>query len=181
MNPVDESIIALWDKYHLPEKKRIHVTLVARVCEYIGMKVNEFSNELVINLKQLQTAALLHDIDNGVEFLPGERHPDAAVRILRNEQLDPIADIVKTHSLTSVLNAEIKPQKWVEKVLYVSDKMVKYEIITLDKRFALWRSEALPASALRTLDLCYPLAKKLELEIFSYIQESPDSLSRILA
>ena len=181
MKPIDTSMIRLWEKYHLPEKKRVHVTLVAHVCEFIGMKVNEISKKTVVDLQLLSMAALLHDIDNGVEFLPGEHHPDAAVRILRSEHMETVAEIVKTHSLTSVLNKEIVPKKWEEKILYVADKMVKYEIITVDKRFALWRNESLPLSAIRSLDQCYPIVKNLELEVFSFIHEDPNSLARILA
>ncbi len=180
MNQIDQSITTLWDRYQLPEKKRIHVLYVARVCEYIGIKVNEESKKNCIDIQLLKSAALLHDIDIGIPFLPGEVHPDAAVRILRAEHLDTVADIVKKHSLYAILDRTIMPTTWEEKILYLSDKMVKYSVITVDKRFMLWRNDHLPNEALMKLERCYPLVKKLEKEIFSYIRVHPEDLSHII-
>lgn len=180
MNLVNDNILSIWNKYKLPDNKRIHVSWVARVAGYIGLKVNEVAKESIVDVELLHTASLLHDIDNGIPFLSGEVHPDAAVRILRTEHLEKVADIVKTHSLSSILDAEIMPKKWEEKVLYIADKMVKYEVITVDKRFALWRKEELPEVARIQLSRCYPLVKQLEYDIFTYIHVDPEHLSRIL-
>lgn len=180
MQSTDQIIYMLWEKYALPAKKRVHVSLVERVADFLARKLMEATPDIHIDLSLLHKAALLHDIDNGVQFLPHEIHPDAAVRILRWEGLPEVADIVKTHSLYSVLDAGIMPQKWEEKVLYLSDKMVKYEIITVDKRFALWRAEQLPHEAVEKMNRCYPFVKKLEDEIFSRIHVDPGQVASYL-
>lgn len=181
MQITDSYILSLWEKYALPAKKRVHVTLVAQVANFLALKLMEASPDIHINLSILRKAALLHDIDNGVQFLPNESHPDAAVRILQEEGLSEIADIVKTHSLYAVLSAGIMPQKWEEKILYVSDKMVKYEIITVDERFALWRNEQLPKETIEKINRCYPIVKELESEIYSRIHMDPHAVASYLS
>ncbi len=167
----------IWEKYSLPENKRIHVTLVAQVSGFLGKKLEEFSRDIQIDSSTLRYASLLHDIDKNVVRLPGEIHPDTAVRILQEEELPAIARIVKTHSLYAILDAGIMPTTWEEKVLYLADKMVKYSIITVDKRFDLWRKEDLPDSEMKKLDECYPLVKKLEIDIFSRIHTAPEQVA----
>lgn len=160
MIPTRQQTKALWDKYHLPQKKRMHVELVARVAMKLAKKIS-------VNRPLLLAAALLHDIDKAVEKLPGERHPDAAVRILREEGMEEVADLVKTHPLHSILDPAIAPKTQEEKLLYLADKMVKYDIVGVDRRFALWRDEQLPWEEQAVLDASYPNVKALEQEVFN--------------
>jgi len=160
MVPTREEAIALWDIYALPESKRNHCTLVAQVAVW-------FATKLRVPTTLIEVAALLHDIDKAVPRLPGERHPDTAVRILKEHGMDDVADLVKTHPLHAILDVRISPKTWEEKILYLSDKMVKDSIITVDERFALWRAEQLPKDAVEVLDAAYPLAKALEHEVYA--------------
>ena len=173
MIPTEDQCKQLWDKYHLPEAKRLHVSLVARVALF-------FATKFQVNISLLQAAALLHDIDKAIPRFPGEVHPDTAVRILREEGMGEVADIVKTHSLHAMLDPAIAPKSWEEKLLYLADKMVKYDIITVDERFKLWRDEQLSADAKAVLDKSYPLVKKLEKDVFDYICIPPEETKNIL-
>lgn len=155
MIPTEEQAKKLWDKYHLPERKRIHVSLVAK-------KAISLAKKMKVNKKLLVAASLLHDIDKGVS---SKNHPEVAVKILREEGLEEVADVVATHSLHAILDPNTAPKTIEEKLLYLADKMTKYEIITVDKRFALWREERLSKSALNILDRVYPKVKKLESEV----------------
>ncbi|MBI4066383.1 HDIG domain-containing protein, partial [Candidatus Gottesmanbacteria bacterium] len=92
MIPAEDQVMQLWDKYDLPEGKRRHVKLVANVARLLATK-------LKINEPLLTAGALLHDIDKNVPKLPGERHPDAGVRILQEEGMGEVASLVKTHPL----------------------------------------------------------------------------------
>lgn len=160
MIPSESQAKALWDKYELPEPKRRHVMLVAKVAEILADKINK-----PINKPLLIAGALLHDIDKAAHIHPGERHPDAAVRILREEGMPEVAALVKTHPLHAILDPSIAPKTWEEKLLYLADKMVKYEIITVDERFKLWNEEHLPPTEQDILDRAYPKVKGLEEEI----------------
>ena len=178
MIPSDKQVSELWDRYSLPEQKQIHVALVARVAVFLGHKINIETGEK-INLKLLEAAALLHDIDKAVQKLPGERHPDSAVRVLREEGMDEIADIVATHSLHEILERATTPKTWEQKLLYLADKMVKYDIVGVDQRFALWRAEQLPPDAVIVLDKSYPIVKKLEQEVFTLCHISLDDVVKL--
>ena len=80
-----------------------------------------------------------------------------------------VADLIKMHSLPSILNQTMALKTWEEKLLFLSDKMVKHEIITVDERFRLWRKEDLPQDTVIMLDAAFPLVKKLEKEVVDII------------
>lgn len=172
MIPTEKQAKKLWEKYILPEKKRIHVALVAKLAMYFATKIH-------VNKKLLLAAALLHDIDKKTPKFSGEKHPDAAVRILREEGMNEVANVVKTHALHSILNVEISPKTWEEKLLYLADKMVKYDIVGVDKRFALWNEEHLPSQDQEILDACYSKVKKLEQEVFKLAQISLNDILKM--
>lgn len=179
MIPTENQAKALWEKYHLPEKKRIHVSLVARVAVFLASECQKKITGYRINIPLLFVSALLHDIDKAIPKLPGEQHPDTGVRVLREEGMDEVADIVKTHSLHSILDPKIRPATWEEKLLYLADKTVKLQIITVDERFKLWNDEHLPSDAQHTLDTCYPLVKALEKEVLDLIEIKSEDIARL--
>ncbi|OGG29905.1 hypothetical protein A2973_00220 [Candidatus Gottesmanbacteria bacterium RIFCSPLOWO2_01_FULL_49_10] len=178
MIPTQDQAKQLWDKYELPEGKRRHVALVARVARMLAQQIDKVTKQQ-INIALLNAAALLHDIDKNADKRSGERHPDAAVRILREEGMEEVAALVKTHPLHAILDGAIAPKSWEEKLLFLADKMVKYEIMTVDKRFKLWNDERLPPSAQIVLDRSYPKAKELEREIFGIVRIFPDNLAQL--
>jgi putative nucleotidyltransferase with HDIG domain len=180
MVPNEQQIKALWDKYQLPPAKRIHVAKVAHVALYLARAIQKKDSSVRIDEALLFAAAMLHDIDKAIEKLPGEKHPDTGVRVLREEDMNEIANLVVTHPSHSILDEKISPKTWEERLLYLSDKMVKYEIITVDKRFDLWRAEELPAQAREILEACYPKVKELEREIFSLISMDPSQMARVV-
>ncbi len=172
MIPTDEQVKALWNKYNLPRQKRTHVAFVARVAMF-------FATKFQVNKKLLLAAALLHDIDKNIPNFSGERHPDTAVRILKEEGMDEVAAIVKTHPLHAILDPSIVPKTLEEKILYLSDKMVKYDIVGVDGRFALWRAEKLPSEARALLEHAYPKVKDLEQEIFSLAAVTQEDIAKL--
>jgi putative nucleotidyltransferase with HDIG domain len=165
MIPNEDQVNALWEKYHLPDKKRIHVALVGRVAMY-------FASKFQVDKKLLLAAALLHDIDKSV----GGKHPERAVAILQKEGMSEVAEIVKTHALHLILDPKKSPKTWEQKLLYLADKMVKYDIVGVDKRFVLWNEENLPPKEQEILNACYPKVKKLEQEVFKLAQILPDDI-----
>jgi len=186
MIPTEDQAKALWDTYELPEKKRIHVALVAKVARAMAKLLLDNNTcdaatnlPIVINVKLLVAGALLHDIDKNIPKQAGERHPDPAVRVLKEEGMEEVASVVAAHSLSAILDPKIAPKTWEEKLVYLADKMVKYEIITVDERFNLWRRESLPKEAMHELDQAYPFVKKLEQEIFTLLAVSPAELARL--
>lgn len=168
MIPTEEQAKKLWDKYNLPQRKRQHVTLVAKVALFFVERMSALTHQ-PINASLLRAAALLHDIDKNVPKLPGERHPDAGVRILREEGMEEVASLVKTHPLHAILDPAISPKTIEEKLLFLADKMVKYEVIGLDERFRLWNEEHVPAEEQQVLDAAYPKVKDLQRDVRNLI------------
>jgi predicted hydrolase (HD superfamily) len=179
MIPNDQEIYDLWEKYQLPTEKQTHVVLVETVALFLADKVQAKIHE-TINLGLLHAAALLHDIDKHTEKLPGERHPDACVRILNKADMKEVANVVATHPLHAILDPTISPKTWEQKLLFLADKMVKYEILTVDKRFNLWRDEMLSPEDRTILEKCYPKVKQLEKEILTFIDVSSEVIAKLL-
>ncbi len=167
MIPTENEVKKLWEKYQLPEQKRIHVEKVADLAMYFAEKIN-------VNKQLLRAAALLHDIDKAI----GGKHPETAVKILYREGMDEVAEVVSTHSLHSILGLRA-PKTWEQKLLYLADKMVKYDIVGVDRRFALWRAEHLPPDAVKILDESYPKVKILEQEVFKLARITLDDILKI--
>ncbi len=178
MIPTRDEAMQLWDTYALPQPKRIHVVLVEKVALLLAEKVRA-ATDTFIDTNLLRAAALLHDIDKAVPKAVGEHHPDTGVRILKAEGMEEVAAVVRTHSLSSLLDDQIAPKTWEEKLLYLADKMVKYEVVGVDERFALWRKEHLPSEALAELDRVYPKVKQLEAEICTRIGLTPRDIIRL--
>jgi len=169
---------ALWDKYQIPESKRRHLELVADVAEVMADALETKGIEVEKNL--LLAGALLHDIDKNVQRLPGEQHPDTAVRILNQEGMEEVSRLVKTHSLHSILTDDIAPHTWEEKLLFLADKMVKYDVITVDERFRLWKNEGLPQEGREIIQRTYPKVKKLEKEILDLTDMTSRDIARVV-
>lgn len=177
MIPNEHQCRQLWEKYGLSERKRKHVELVAKVARFFAQQINNVTN-LPINQSLLSAAALLHDIDKNVEKLPGERHPDAGVRILTEEGMEEVAALVATHSLHTILTG--LPKTWEEKLLFLADKMVKDDVIGVDARFALWNDEYLPDDEQQILNAAYPKVKELESEIAKACGIKPEQLAETI-
>ena len=193
MIPNEEQARALWDKYQLPEGKRRHVELVARVALFLAQHIDKVTKRH-INQSLLQAAALLHDIDKNILMLSRETHPDAAVRILNEEGMGEVAALVATHPLHAILagsdlrelqgqtpvDPAICPKTWEEKLLFLADKMVKDDVIGVDARFALWNEEHQTTEEQAILDAAYPKVKELEKEILAFVDTTSEDVARVV-
>lgn len=174
MIPTHSQCLLLFDKFGLPSLKRVHVEAVANLALTLAKKTTDKHPGIQIDLKLLEAACLLHDIDKNIPGGEGEQHPDTAVRVLNELGFNEVADVVMNHSLHCILDPATAPKTWEEKLLYLADKMVKYEVIGVEHRFKLWYKESLPPDAVAILDKSFPLVKQLEKEIFELVGESPD-------
>lgn len=163
--PSTTRIRYFWKLYDLPKNKRKHSALVAKVANFLANRCALGKSGCSVNIKLLVAASLLHDIDKNAKLLFGEKHPDAAVRILKAEGMDEIAGLVAKHPLHTILDEELRPKTLEEKILFLADKMVKYDIITVDERFRLWRDESWSDAERRILRAAYPKVKALEKEL----------------
>jgi putative nucleotidyltransferase with HDIG domain len=181
MIPTQQQSYQLWDKYHLPDKKRIHVQLVTDTALFLAGELQK-KQRIQINLALLEAGCLLHDIDKAIPRLANEHHPETGVRVLREEGMDDIASLIQFHSVQYIEDLATAPKTWEEKLLFLSDKMVKQEVITVDKRFELWYAETdLPEEQKIMLHRVYPIVKALEKEIFDLIGIFPEDVAQLVA
>jgi len=179
MIPTDNQIFSLWDKYHLPEIKRRHVQLVADVSNYFSKRYKEKFGEGSINILLVRAAAILNDIDKAAQILPGEHHPDACVRILINEGMKEVASVVASHPLHAILDPARSPKTPEEMFLFLADKMVKHEIISVDRRFALWKKEKPKSDILQVLTETYQRVKHLEQRVFRLLDINQSDIEQL--
>jgi putative nucleotidyltransferase with HDIG domain len=179
MIPSVDQAKAFWEKYQTPPNKRTHLELVASVALFLAHAYEKKHAGTHVDVGLLQAAALLHDIDKSVAKLPGEQHPDTAVRILREEGMPEVARLVETHPLHTILDPALQLKTLEEKLLFLADKMVKYEIITVDKRFDLWRNENLAPEVRSLVEESYPKVKALEKEIFDALGIIPADIAKL--
>ena len=178
MIPTPDQAISLWQTYALPEQKKKHSFLVASVAVWIAKQIEQHT-KIHIAKELVYVAGLLHDIDKNISWNTGETHPDAGVRILMSLGYDEVAVLVEKHPLHAILDPALAPVTLEEKVLYLADKMTKYEVLSVDERFSLWRAEPLTPEERSVLDAAYPEVKRLESEICDMIQMSPDEMRNI--
>lgn len=175
MIPNRQQSLLLFDKFGLPSLKRVHVEAVTELALLLAKKIVTKNPDINIDFKLLEAACLLHDIDKNIPSKKEERHPDSVVRVLNELGFSKVAQVTKKHSLHCILDPELMPQTWEEKLLYLADKMVKYEVIGVEHRFKLWYKENLPRAAVAQLEASYPKVKALEKEIFVLVGEPPES------
>jgi HD superfamily phosphodiesterase len=164
----------LWDTYTFPVIKRKHVNAVLSVATAYGRHIEKNNPEIILNWPLITAGCLLHDIDKAVEKLPGEKHPDASVRILKGEGCDEtLLRLVKRHSLHMIFDQSNHPETLEEKLVYLSDKSAKYEPIGIEKRFELWNKEHMTEESQSLLKQSYQkvVALRDELVTFAHTTE----------
>lgn len=164
MIPTRDQCLLLFDRYQLPSTKKIHVEEVCRLALYFVDKLQQ--QKISVDRSLVEAAALLHDIDKAIPKKAGERHPDTAVRTLLELGFTQVAEVVKKHSVHLILDSNLMPKTWEEKIVFLADKMVKHEIIGVEHRFALWFKEQLPEQAVAELNASKPKVKALEQEVY---------------
>jgi hypothetical protein len=101
---------------------------------------------------------------------------------LRQEGCEEVAELIQYHSVQYIENPNTRPRTWEEKLLFLSDKMVKQTIITVDQRFDLWLSESIiPPQQKEMLRRIFPRVKELEAEIFGKVGILPTDMAQLVS
>lgn len=178
MVPSKQQCLLLFDRFELPSQKRIHVEEVARLSMFLADKL--ITKGIKIDKPLLEAACLLHDIDKNITRKIGEVHPQTAARVLNEFGFGEVARLVEYHSVHFILDPKTSPKTWEEKILFLADKMTKYEVIGLEHRFKLWYRENLPKESVDMLKNTYPKVLALQKEIFDLLEINEGSVLREL-
>jgi len=165
--PSRKECFELLKKYNTPKNILKH-----------SITVNRFANRLTklliakgipVNKTLVDRAALLHDIGKFEALNKGESHEEKGYKILKKEGFNEIANIVKKHSLFSVLNKKEAPTTWEEKIVFYADKRVNEDkVVTLEERIVyLKKRYGKNKRILKRIEAAEPLIYQIEKEIFS--------------
>jgi putative nucleotidyltransferase with HDIG domain len=165
--PTKEECIDLLHKYGISERKIEHLLLVEKVCLFVADKLIE--KDIKIDKERLSRGALLHDIGKNSE----KNHHKKGYDICKEEGIDEcICKMVKKHGGREFVDSVI--DNWEEKILIYIDKIVKNDIIGVEKRFDPWFKKA-PGEK-EILKQAKERIKGFEKEIFSHLDFKPGEL-----
>ena len=204
--PSHEECIELLRECHVPVHIVKHCKAVAKLAVFMARRLAE--NGIPVDADLVDRACLLHDIFRVCEFPledfsrfeqlvteedktkwrrlkeqhGGARHEDAACAYLR-DAYPILAQIIRKHRYTAIVDNQDKPRTWEEKLVYYADKRAMHDTIVplqerLDeahKRNAARRKTAgIDAGEIARIDAAI-LA--LQAELFAPIGLDPDAVT----
>ena len=87
-----------------------------------------------VDARLVEGAALLHDIDKPMTSTGEGRHGEVGARLLTQMGFAELAPAVASHPLVSVLDEVAYPRGWVAVLVFLADKHVAQEFMTIDER-----------------------------------------------
>ncbi len=145
--------------YHVPKHILAHMRKVSAIALFIGQKLKQ--NGEPIDLIKLRQGALLHDLvkltdfpelnlkyfqqecsaedkeflQNLIQKYHKDKHIIAGYKILSELNEEVLALIIRRHGLDGIVDPEIKPVTWEEKLVHYADKRVRHdEVVSLEER-----------------------------------------------
>jgi putative nucleotidyltransferase with HDIG domain len=118
--------------YDLPEGIVRHSEGVRRVAAEAARMVLHAG--IPVDVRLVEVAALLHDIDKPRTRASGEPHGIVGARWLSEMGYDELAVPVASHPLSCLLDEERFPIGWPSVLVSLADKHVAQEFVTIDER-----------------------------------------------
>lgn len=204
--PSREECIELLRRCHVPVHIVKHSKAVAKLAVFMARRLAE--NGIPVDADLVERACLLHDIFRVCEFPledfsrfeqlvtdedkakwrrlkeqhGGIRHEDAACAYLR-DAYPILAQTIRKHRYTAIVDDQDKPQTWEEKLVYYADKRAMHDtIVPLQER--LEEAHKRNASRRKTAGMdTREMARidaaiaKLQAELFAPIGLDPDAVT----
>jgi len=176
--------IRLLKKYHNYKNTISHSITVAKLSVKIVEEIKRKNPKFKLNIKEIKTGALLHDIDKyltlkknykkaltfcknlGIKKKKTE-HGILGAEILRKEGLGEYANYCLKHSFYQVLSYKKEPLSL--KIVYFADKIAgDKSVVSIDKKMKIWiKRYSIEGSDLKKLKRALEEFKKIEEEIIS--------------
>lgn len=165
--PTKEEAYKLLKKYNLPQNIIEHSEAVARLAVSLGKRLNNKKAKAVVDIKLIESLALLHDIAKMQELKQKKYVEGLTENLLKEEGFGEFGRMAENLGLGSIVKKPL--ESWEEKIVYYADKrIVQNAIVPLAKRFEYFREKYGKKSkeAEELINKAKPLAEKLEKEIF---------------
>ncbi|MBU3904947.1 MAG: HDIG domain-containing protein [Nanoarchaeota archaeon] len=182
--PSREECIKLLQKYEIFPNIMEHSLVVNKIAMFLAKKLKE--KQININIDLIDRASLLHDIAKSNEIRSPDRksgllHAQMGYDILIKEGYPEIAEIIRKHVLSAVLEESIENWTWEEKIVqYADDRIDHNKIVSLYERFkALVERYSQFEGAGKQIIKSRKYVEVIEKEIFNIIGGSPDDLLKL--
>lgn len=170
--PSRQECLAIMKRESMPPHIQKHCFTVARIALYLGGLLNR--NGVRLDLRLVESAALLHDIAKAPSLTTGESHGHLGAEMLLKMGFAPLAPIVRDHVY---LDASAVEAPLTETVLVnYSDKRVKHDqVVTIAERFEdLVERYAISGEYYAFMVEKLELYRRLEARIFDPLPIEPD-------
>lgn len=117
---------------HLPAGIVRHSEGVARVAVAAARLVE--AQGIPVDVRVVEAAALLHDIDKPDTRVSGEPHGEVGARVLERMGFGELAAAVSSHPVTALLDEDRYPRGWEPVLVSVADKHVAQTFMPIDQR-----------------------------------------------
>ena len=174
--PTRKESMQLLANQNLPKNLMEHIFIVNKIAVFLAEQLRN-SGTASINTDLVDKASLLHDIAKPVDFGRNTNlHPRVGADMLAKKGYLEIAEIIKKHTITSVL-APLQKDKlstWEEKIVFYADKRENEgKIVSVKERLLGWREMQKPME----FEKYYSAVSALEREIFGQLNFRPDQLT----
>lgn len=148
-----------------------HILKVNQISVYLAKKLKEKGEN--VNVELTDIASLLQDIGKKLSDSTPMNHVDAGVKILNDEGMRDIGEIIKKHSINAIVEEDKIPTTWEEKLIFYTDRrVIEDKLVSLDERITDLRTRYPDIE--KFLWKAVPKIAKLEEEIFSILDISKD-------
>ena len=132
--PGRDKALQLLASLDLPDGIVIHSTGVARVAAEAARMVA--ATGVPLDVRLVEVAALLHDIDKPETRDGGGRHGEVGAQRLSQMGFDELAAPVASHPVTCLLDDRCFPRGWPSVLVSIADRHVAQVFLTIDERIA---------------------------------------------
>lgn len=161
-------------RYRYPDWLEIHSRAVGAIAE--ALVAARRRGAARIDAETVVLAGYLHDIGRSPLLAgDGRDHNILSGLVLAAEGLERCVELARRHAIYTVLDSELAPRTPEEKLVYVADRRGGQGVEPLEKR-AQDTARRNPKYAAE-IERAIPLAKAIELEVFSDVSFAPDELA----
>jgi uncharacterized protein len=163
MIPSREQCLELLEKHKVPPHIQEHIFQVTRIAMFLGKRI---SRKERVNLRLLEAASLLHDLDKHLTFEEVHQHGHITAEMLERLGYHELIPLIIRHRMTAITSPGLNRLE--EKILYYSDMRVKHDRIeSLKERIAYIKGKygSRSPEAMKAILEAEPLVFELEKEI----------------